>query len=111
MFVCLIRLEVGGGVEMQDKLNVLDVTICKQNNKIISIWYRKSSSTLSFTMWNSFEPKTHKINTVNTMIKRLKVICSEELTLKKDMEELKMSFIRSNYPRNLLNRLFLVRPS
>ena len=34
-----------------------------------------------------------------------------ELTLKKDMEELKMSYIRSNYPINLLNRLFLERPS
>ena len=45
------------------------------------------------------------------MIKRLKMICSDELTLKKDMEELKMSFIRSNYPINLLNRLFLERPS
>ena len=45
------------------------------------------------------------------MIKSLKVICSEELTLKNDMEELKLSFIRSNYPINLLNRLFLKRPS
>ena len=44
------------------------------------------------------------------MIKRLKVICSDELTLKKDLEELKMSFIRSNYPINLLNRLFSEKP-
>ena len=40
------------------------------------------------------------------MIKRLRVICSDELTLKKDMEELRMSFIKINYPINLLNRLF-----
>ena len=96
---------------MQEKLNFLDVTIFKQNNKIITSWYRKSSNTLNFTNWNFFGPKTHKINTVKAMIKRLKVICSDELTLKKDMEELKMSFIRSNYPINLLNRLFLERPS
>ena len=32
-------------------------------------------------------------------------------TLKKDMEELKMSFIRCNYPINLLNRLFAVKPN
>ena len=36
------------------------------------------------------------------MIKRLKVICSHELTLKKDIEELKISFIRNNYPINSL---------
>ena len=35
---------------------------------------------------------------------------SDKLTLKKDLEELKMSFIRSNYPLNLLNRLFVERP-
>ena len=97
--------------EMQAKLTFLHVTICKQNYKIITTWYRKSSNTLNFTSWNSFGPKTHKINTVKAMIKRLKVICSDELALKKDMEELKMSFIRSNYLIYLLNRLFLERPS
>ena len=50
--------------EMQEKLNFLDVTISKQNNKIITSWYRKSSNTLNFTSWNSFGLKTHKINTV-----------------------------------------------
>ena len=69
-------------------------------------WYRKPSNTLNFTNWNSFGPKTHKINTVKATIKRLKVICSDELTLKNDLEELRMSFIGSNYPINLLNRLF-----
>ena len=44
------------------------------------------------------------------MIKRLKVICSDDATLKKDMEELKISFIRSNYLINLLNRPFLEKP-
>ena len=44
------------------------------------------------------------------MIKRLRVICSDELTLKKDMEELRMSFIKINYPINLLNRLFSEKP-
>ena len=123
---------------MQEKLKLLDVTICKQNNKIITScrgsatnrigggpwppppqvvkkineflkftidfnnfdalapppnfkpvvdpltsWYRKSSNTLNFTSWNSFGPKTHKINTVKAIIKRLKVICSDELTLRK----------------------------
>ena len=73
----------------------------------ITVFHKlKESNTLNFTSWNSFGSKTHKINTVKAMIKRLKVICSDELTLKKDMEELKMSFIRSNYPINLLNRLF-----
>ena len=50
--------------ETQNKLNFLDVLIRKENNKIITSWYRKPSNTLNFTNWNSFRPKTHKINTV-----------------------------------------------
>jgi hypothetical protein len=96
--------------EIQEKLNFFDVTIQRENENIITSWYRKSSNTLNFTSWNSFGPKIHKINTVKAMIKRLKVICSDKQTLTKDLEELKMSFIRSNYPVNLLNRLFVERP-
>ena len=44
------------------------------------------------------------------MIKRLRVICSDKLILKKDLEQLRMSFIRSSYPINLLNRLFSDKP-
>ena len=93
--------------ETKNKLNFLDVIIRNQNYEIITSWYRKPSNTLNFTNWNSFGPKTHIINTVKAMIKRLKVICSDKLTLKNDLEELRMSFIESNYPINLLHRLFL----
>ena len=55
--------------EMQEKLNFLDVTICKQNNKIITSWFRKSSNTLNFNSWNSFGPKAQIINTVKAMKK------------------------------------------
>jgi hypothetical protein len=49
--------------EIQEKLNFLDVTIQRENENIITSWYRKSSNTLNFTSWNSFGPKIHKINT------------------------------------------------
>ena len=76
--------------ETQNKLNFLDVLIRKENTKIITSWYRKPSNTLNFTNWNSFgQNKLTKINTVKAMIKRLKVICSDELTLKNDLEELR----------------------
>ena len=42
--------------EMQGKLN-LDVTICKQNNKIITSWHRMSTNTLNFTSWTTCGPK------------------------------------------------------
>jgi hypothetical protein len=75
--------------EIQEKLNFLDVTLHRENENIITSWYRKSSNTLNFTSWNSFGPKIHKINTVKAMIRRLKVICSDKQTLTKDLEKLK----------------------
>ena len=39
--------------ETQNKLNFLDVLIRKENNKIVTSWYRKPSNTLNFTNWNS----------------------------------------------------------
>jgi hypothetical protein len=44
------------------------------------------------------------------MIKRLNTICSYEEILNKDMQELKLSFIRSHYPIKLLNKLFCFKP-
>ena len=40
--------------EIQIKLNFLGVLIRKENNKIITSWYRKPSNTLNFTNWDSF---------------------------------------------------------
>ena len=34
--------------EIQEKLHFLDVSIRRKNNKIVTIWYRKSSNTLNF---------------------------------------------------------------
>ena len=44
--------------KIQGKPNFLDVTIRKENNKIISSWYMKASNTLNFTNWSSFGLKT-----------------------------------------------------
>ena len=48
-------------MEMQERLEFLFLTICKQNNKIITSWYRKSLNTLNFISFNFVGPKTHKM--------------------------------------------------
>lgn len=90
--------------EIQITLNFLDVAIQKENKNNITSWFRKASKNLNFTGWDSFGFKIHKINSVKAMIKRLKVICSDKQTLIKNLKKLKISFIRSNYPVNLLYR-------
>lgn len=90
-------------------VNFLDVTICRHNNNILTSWFRKSSNTLKFTNWDSFGPKIYKIKLIKTMINRLKTICSNNIIFEKDMQELKLSFIRSNYPIGLLNKFFNIK--
>lgn len=93
-------------IENKNTINFLDVLIEKSHFKIFTSWFRKDSNTLNFTDWNSIGPKHYKINLVKTMINRLRKICSDKNILKKDLWELKLSFIRSNYPIMLLNKLF-----
>ena len=62
-------------------------------------WYRKLSNTLMFNTWESHGPKIYKINLINTMINRLKIICSNVSLLNKDLKQLNQSFVWSGYPR------------
>ena len=65
-------------LEQLNKLNFLDVLISKDNEKIMTSWYRKPSHTLLSNPWNSHGPKIYKINLIKTMVNRLKSICSKK---------------------------------
>ena len=90
--------------EVNAKLNFMDVSVENVDFKIITKWYRKLSNTLNFTNWNSSEPKFYKISLIFTMINRLKKICSINKTFKRDIEQLKDSFLWSDYPQNVINK-------
>jgi hypothetical protein len=89
-----------------NSINFLDVIIHLNDNKISTGWFRKMSNTLTFTNWYSAGPKSYKINLIKTMIKRLKFICSSIKIYNKDIDELKLSFIRSKYPISIVERFF-----
>ena len=69
-------------------------------------WYRKPSNTLMFNPWESHGPKIYKINLIKTMIRvnRLKIICSNESLLNKDLKQLKESFLWSCYPNYIIDK-------
>ena len=52
-----------------------------------------------FNPWESHGTKIYKINLIKTMINRLKIICSNESRLNKDLKQLKESFLWSGYPQ------------
>ena len=67
-------------------------------------WYRKPSNTLMFNPWESHGPKIYKINLIKTMINRLKIICSHESLLNKDLKQLKESFLWSGYSNYIIDK-------
>ena len=58
-------------------------------------WYRKLSNTLNFTNQNISKPKFYKIKFYKT--------CSTNGNFKRDIDKLKDSCIRSNYPQKVIN--------
>ena len=67
-------------------------------------WYRKPSNTLMFNPWESHGPKIYKINLIKTMINSLKIICSNEYLLNKDLKQLKESILWSGYPNSIIDK-------
>ena len=72
-------------------INLIKTILCikLQIKKIISSGYRKTSYNFYLTNRNCCKPITHKINTVKATIKKMKVICSDALTLQNDLKSLK----------------------
>ena len=98
--------------EQFNKLNFLDVLISNNNGKITTSWYRKPSHTLMFNPWDSHGPKIYKTNLIKTMVNRLKSICSNEIIFKRDLQQLKQSFLWSGYPNYIIEKFvsFALKP-
>ena len=91
-------------LESNDSLNIFDVTIFRNNGNLSKKWFCKSTSTLTFQQWNSNSPYKNKAQIIETMIKRLKYICSNQTLFHADLELLTQSFRYSEYPDKIIQK-------
>ena len=84
----------------------LDIIIkVDENLEIQHEHYVKPTSSNRYPHYESHSPMNIKINIIRTEANRIIRNCSKVVYIKKHLENLKLSFIRSGYPKNLVERI------
>ena len=77
----------------------------KESNKMRLKVYRKQTCSNIYLYWNSFAPENWKIGTLEGMIRRAYMICSEEEDLKLELAFISNTFHTINgYPLRIIQR-------
>ena len=94
-------------LEKNNEINFLDVLIKRvNNNKLETGVYRKPTSTDIYINWNAHAPTEWKIGTLRNLIKRAKLICSDESLMNVEMKYLTKVFHEVNdYPMSIINSI------
>ena len=94
-------------MEKNNEINLLGVLIKRvNNNKLETGVYRKPTSTDIYIIWNAHAPTEWKIGTLRNLIKRAKLICSDESLVKEEMKYLTNVFHEVNdYPMSIINTI------
>ena len=91
--------------EQDSKLPFLDISITKDEMRLTTDVYRKSTFTGLGLNFHSFVPLLFKINSIKTLLHRAYNICSTWKNFHEEIERLRRYFYRNSYPRDLLDKL------
>ena len=91
--------------EVEGVLSFLDVKVIKNEDRTFETdIHRKKTDTNVYIHWDSFAPKTWKIGTMKSLIRRAHIICSKPEFLQKEIEHLKVVFQENNgYPSRVVH--------
>ena len=93
-------------VEESNKIPFLDVLITNKNGSLQTSVYRKSTNTDVYMNWNSYAPKSWKVATLKSLVKRAFMVSSTEVALDGELIHLKKIFAAVNqYPEKLIERI------
>ena len=88
--------------EVNQSLPFLDVLVTKSSNNFTTSVYRKATFTGEYIRWNSFGPKTRKINLIATLTHRAFKICSKP-SLQQELNTIRSIFLKNGYPESVIN--------
>ena len=93
-------------VEDNRMIPFLDVLICrKENNRLRLKVYRKKTCSNIYIHWNSFAPASWKIGTLEGIIRRAYMICTDETDLKEELSFVSEVFKSINgYPERIIDQ-------
>ena len=91
--------------EAKNQLNFLDVTVHRKDNKFETSVYRKPTFTGLGLRYDSFVPKSYKINLISCLIHRAYEISSNWTNFQKDIVYLRQFFSSNFYPQFLFDNV------
>ena len=92
-------------MQIDNKLNFLDVMIERVNLDLITYVYRKPTDTGLYLKWTSNQPRIYKISLIKCLCNRAKRICSTENLFKKELNYYRNIFIKNGYPINVVKKI------
>lgn len=90
--------------EENGQIPYLDINIVNDGNKIITNWYRKSTSSGRMINYNSTQPLQVKINTATNFIKKV-IQLSDRRFQKENINIIRNTLRKNNYPTYITNKL------
>ena len=91
--------------EAENQLNFLDVTVYRKDNKFETSVYRKPTFTGLGLRYDSFVPKSYKINLISCLIHRAYEISSNWTNFQRDIVYLRQFFSSNFYPQFLFDNV------
>ena len=93
-------------IESNNRLNFLDISVCKVDNKFTTSVYTKETFTGLGLRYDSFVLSFYKTKLIKCLIYRAFRICSTENGFLSEIEFLRSYFCQNMFPLFVLNRVF-----
>lgn len=91
-------------LEENNSLAFLDVLVTKEETHLTTSLYRKPTHTGLYMLWDSCQSRRYKLGLIRTLVIRIHRICSTELTIKKELNTLRLTLINNGYPSHIIRR-------
>ncbi|XP_061389122.1 uncharacterized protein LOC133324293 [Musca vetustissima] len=88
--------------EVNNKLPYLDVLIIRNDNKLQTEWYTKDTSSGRIINYHSTQPRSMKVNTARSLLKKIKYITDEQY-LRKNIKKYTGILKKNSYPQRLID--------
>ena len=96
-------------VEENNKLPFLDVNVFRseQSNMFMTSLYRKPTFSGMYTNFKSFMATKYKYSLISSLLHRVFMICSDYDSIIKEIETLKIIWLKNAFPMRVIDRLIL----
>lgn len=84
-----------------NSISFFDCLVEQKNGTFITSVFDKATFTGLYTSWDSFVPRTRKINLVKTLVHRALMICSS-CTLQQELNKIHSILINNGFPANIV---------